>query len=133
MEEHRLNILSAEDDLDDQFLIKKAINKAGIGGGVDFVSDGKSLIERLTKQFGGHLPDILLLDLNLPIMDGLEVLKILREHEDINDLPVIILTTSSEQKDIDRCYSLGAKSFITKPDSFDELVEVAKSFYKFKK
>ncbi len=133
MEEHRLNILSAEDDLDDQFLIKKAINKAGIGGCVDFVPDGKSLIERLTKQFGGHLPDILLLDLNLPIMDGLEVLKILREHEDINDLPVIILTTLSEQKDIDRCYSLGAKSFITKPDSFDELVEVAKSFYKFKK
>ena len=133
MEEHQLNILSAEDDLDDQFLLKKAINKADIGGRIDFVSDGKSLIERLTKQYEGHLPDILLIDLNLPIMDGLEVLKVLRECEGINELPVIILTTSNDQKDIDRCYGLGAKSFITKPDSFDELVEVTKSFYKFKK
>ena len=130
MEEHQLNILSAEDDPDDRLFIKKAIDEAGIQGRVDFVPDGKSLIEKLTEQYDGHLPDILLLDLNMPFMDGLEVLKVLREHEDIRDLPVIILTTSSEQTDIDRCYSLGAKFFVTKPDSFYELVEVARTFYK---
>lgn len=132
MEEHILNILSAEDDLDDQLIIRDAIKKADIGASVHFVSNGSALLERLAEQFGGNLPDILLLDLNMPVLNGLEVLKILREREDIEDLPIIILTTSSNQNDIDQCYRLGANSFITKPSSFKEMVEVVKSFREFK-
>ena len=132
MEEHILNILSAEDDLDDQLIIRDAIKKADIGASVHFVSNGSALLERLAEQFGGNLPDILLLDLNMPVLNGLEVLKILREREDIEDLPIIILTTSSNQNDIDQCYRLGANSFITKPSSFEEMVEVVKSFREFK-
>ena len=132
MEEHILNILSAEDDLDDQLIIRDAIKKADIGASVHFVSNGSALLERLAEQFGGNLPDILLLDLNMPVLNGLEVLKILREREDVEDLPIIILTTSSNQNDIDQCYRLGANSFITKPSSFKEMVEVVKSFREFK-
>ena len=133
MEEHILTILSAEDDLDDQFAIKKAIEESGIEASINFVSDGKALLEKLTEQYGDKLPDILLLDLKLPILDGLEVLKILREREDINDLPVIILTALSNSKDMEQCFKLGAKSFIKKPDSFTELVKIVKSFPEYKK
>ena len=132
MEKHILTILSAEDDLDDQFLIKEAIEEAGIQASVNFVSDGLTLIEKLTKQYRGSLPDILLLDLNMPVMDGITVLKVLRERKDFDDLPIIILTTSNNQNEIDQCYSLGAKSFITKPSSFKGMVEVVKSFNSFK-
>ena len=106
MEEHKLNILSAEDDPDDQLLIREAINEAGIGASVTFVSDGKALIEKLTEQYGVNLPDILLLDLNVPIVDGLEVLRLLRERDDIDDLPVIILflVIRSFQCHIDCCF-----------------------------
>ena len=132
MEKHIFTILSAEDDLDDQFLIKEAIEEAGIEASVSFVSDGEALIEKLTDQYKGSLPDILLLDLNMPVMDGITVLKVLRERRELDDLPVIILTTSSNQSEIDQCYSLGAKSFITKPSSFKGMVEVVKSFGSFK-
>ena len=132
MEKHRLNILSAEDDLDDQLLIKQAIEESGIRASINFVSDGKSLLEKLTELYGDDLPDILLLDLNMPIIDGLAVLKALRERDDLDDLPIIILTTSSDQKDIDRCYSLGVKSFFTKPSSFTEFVDVFKSLPELK-
>ena len=132
MEEHILTIFSAEDDLDDQHSIERAIKKSGIGATINFVSNGQALIEKLTEQYGVNLPDILLLDLNVPIVDGLEVLRLLRERDDIDDLPVIILTTSSNQEDIDKCYSLGAKSFITKLSSFSELAEVVKSLSDFK-
>ena len=127
MDEHILTILSAEDDPDDQCLIKKAVEKSGIKASVNFVSDGKSLLEKLTEQYGDNLPDILLLDLNMPVMDGLEVLKALKKRDDLDELPIIILTTSSDQKDIDQCYSLGAKSFITKPTSFTGYIEIVKS------
>ena len=130
MEEHILTIFSAEDD--DQHSIERAIKKSGIGATINFVSNGQALIEKLTEQYGVNLPDILLLDLNVPIVDGLEVLRLLRERDDIDDLPVIILTTSSNQEDIDKCYSLGAKSFITKLSSFSELAEVVKSLSDFK-
>jgi CheY-like chemotaxis protein len=133
VEKHLLNILSAEDDLDDQYLIEKAIEESGIEASINFVSNGKSLLEKLTEQYGDKLPDILLLDLNMPIMDGLAVLKALRERNDLDDLHVIILTTSFEQKDIDQCHSLGAKSFITKPTSFTEYLKIVKSFTEFKK
>jgi two-component system response regulator len=127
MEAHFLNILSAEDDLDDQYFIEKAVEASGIEASVKFVSDGKSLLEKLAELFGDALPDILLLDLNMPVMDGLAVLKVLREREDIYDLPIIILTTSSDRRHIDQCYSLGADFFFTKPDSFTELVKIFKS------
>ena len=132
MDEHILTILSAEDDIDDQCFIEKAVEKSGIKASINFVSDGKSLLEKLTEQYGDNLPDILLLDLNMPIMDGLEVLKALKKRDDIDDLPIIILTTSSDQKDIDQCYSLGAKSFITKPTSFTGYIEIVKSLPDFK-
>ena len=132
MAKHILNILSVEDDLDDQYLIDQAIKESGIGASINFVSDGKSLMDKLTEQYGDDLPDILLLDLNMPVMDGLAVLKALRERGDLDDLPIIILSTSSEQKDIDQCYSFGVKSFFTKPSSFTELVEVVKSLPEFK-
>ena len=128
MEEHILTILSAEDDLDDQLLIKSAVKAADINASVHFVSDGLALIKSLGEQYDGNLPDVLLLDLNMPVMDGLEVLKVLRAREDIADLPIVILTTSSNQNDIDRCYNLGANSFITKPTSFKGFVEIVKSF-----
>ena len=124
---------TCSDDPDDQYFIKKAVEVSGIEASIYFVSDGKALLERLSEQYGDNLPDILLLDLNMPIMDGLAVLKVLRGRDDLYDLPIIILTTSSEQEDADQCYSLGANSFITKPYSMDEFIATAKSLPGFKK
>ena len=111
MKEHILNILSAENDFYDQVFILNAIEEVGTGGIVNFVPNGKALIEKLREQYEGRLPDILLLDLNIPMMDGLEVLKVLREREDFDDLPVIILTTSGNLKDIDQSPGLFEKAY----------------------
>ncbi len=122
-------ILLVEDNPDDEALTLRAFNKNRISNPVVIARDG---VEALDYLFGkGHhagrdlsvMPAVILLDLKLPRIDGLEVLRRIRAHERTSLLPVVILTTSKEQQDIYEGYSLGANSYIRKPVDFEKFIQ----------
>src|SRR5262245_10189964 len=113
-------ILMAEDDEDDRLLTDEAFKLAGLNGKLDFVKYGNELIAYLTQSAktppnSTPRPSIILLDLNMPRKDGREVLRELKAHPTWKRIPIIVLTTSSDQEDIDLAYELGANSFVCKP------------------
>ncbi|MFN8576149.1 MAG: response regulator [Candidatus Sericytochromatia bacterium] len=132
-----LNILMADDNADDRFLTKEAFYEAKINYKMDFVENGEELIDFLNRNNKySHLknevlPNLILLDLNMPKKDGREALKEIKSNENLKKIPVVILTTSKAEEDITKTYSLGANSFISKPISFDEFVDVVKVFAKY--
>ncbi|HEX5305040.1 MAG TPA: response regulator [Dyella sp.] len=129
-----LTILVAEDDADDRVLLADAFADSGVVVSLDFVTDGVELMERLARRDADAnlgLPDLVLLDLNMPRMDGREALRAIREHERLRHLPVIILTTSNAELDIRVSYQLGANSYVTKPRRFDELTAVLRSLERY--
>ncbi|HET6433063.1 response regulator [Dyella sp.] len=129
-----LSILVAEDDADDRVLLADAFVESGVPVELDFVADGVELLDRLNARDQApdqSLPDLLLLDLNMPRMDGREALRAIREHERLRHLPVIILTTSRAELDIRVSYQLGANSYVTKPRRFDELTAVLRSLERY--
>ncbi|MBS3916193.1 MAG: response regulator [Sulfuritalea sp.] len=122
-------ILLVEDNPDDEALTLRAFNKNRIGNQVVVARDG---VEALDYLFGnGHhagrdlsiMPAVVLLDLKLPRIDGLEVLRRIRANERTSLLPVVILTTSKEQQDIYEGYNLGANSYIRKPVDFEKFIQ----------
>lgn len=124
-----ITILMADDDEDDCLLAQTAFEDAGLTGELRVVVDGIKLLEYLRRQ-GDYInpeqaprPDLILLDLNMPRMDGREALKVIKSDPQLKDIPVVILTTSKEQRDIDFCASAGACNFITKPIEFEEWVK----------
>ena len=124
-------ILLVEDSLDDELLTLRALKKNNILNEVFVVHDGVEAIEYLdsVEKEGPErkpLPEIVLLDLKLPKVDGLEVLKRIRSEEKTKLLPVIILTTSREQRDLIDSYRLGANSYIQKPVDFDQFTEAVR-------
>ena len=113
-----IQILLVEDNEGDIMLTKEALEDAKISIHLSVVTDGKEAMDFLAKQgkyANADLPDILLLDVNLPKKNGHEVLKYVKEDEDLKHIPVIMLTTSSSQKDIDLSYNNYANCYITKP------------------
>jgi CheY-like chemotaxis protein len=129
-----LSILVAEDDADDRVLLADAFAESGVVVALDFVTDGVELMQRLALRDSDvnlGLPDLVLLDLNMPRMDGREALRAIREHERLRHLPVIILTTSKAELDIRVSYQLGANSYVTKPRRFDELIAVLRSLERY--
>lgn len=122
-------ILVAEDDEDDRMLAAEAMVRAGLQSDVRFFEDGIELMEHLSETVTEKNEDdldreIILLDINMPRKDGWSVLKDLKADDRFSSIPVILLTTSSSQPDVERCYRMGANSFITKPQSFSGLVEL---------
>lgn len=117
------NVLVVDDDEDDQFLIRAAFQKDSERYQLHFASDGTHVLEDI--QSPRILPDLILLDLNMPIINGFEVLKHLKNSPIYKHVPVVILTTSENQTDIDQAYELGANSFITKPIDHQSLVDLA--------
>lgn len=120
-------ILMAEDDEDDRLLMAEALNRTGMGGDVRFFEDGVELMEHLIAVVDSGDPstlesEIILLDINMPRKDGWDVLAELKEDCRLSAIPVILLSTSSNQFDVERGYRMGASSYITKPNSFNELV-----------
>lgn len=132
-----INILVADDDPDDRFMLKKAITENKMKNRVDFVEDGEELMDFLKhrgKYSGDNTsprPGLILLDLNMPKKDGREALTEIKSDPDLRRIPVIILTTSKEEEDILTTYNLGVNSFITKPVSFDSLIEVIKTIREY--
>ncbi|MBD2753104.1 response regulator [Spirosoma validum] len=117
------NVLIVDDDEDDQFLIKSAFLKNSSQFNLRFATDGTDVLEKIENtQF---LPDLILLDLNMPVMNGFDVLKHLKSSTLYRHVPVIILTTSANESDINQSYELGANTFITKPINHQDLVDLA--------
>jgi CheY-like chemotaxis protein len=118
-------ILIADDETDDQMLMKAGLAKATIKVEVDAVSDGAEVLDYLLRRGEfkhlGHTPDLLLLDLNMPKVDGFQVLTEIRKHKHLNDLPVYVITTSRHIDDWDRALELGANGFYSKGSKEDDL------------
>ncbi len=132
-----IQIHMCDDDPDDRLLFKDAIEEANVLNKISFTQDGQDLMDFLLAQ-GDYsdrvkepLPDIILLDLNMPRKDGREALKEIKEHEKLKHIPTIVLTTSKEEEDILRSYNLGASSYITKPVTFEKLVELVTKFSEY--
>lgn len=125
-------ILLVEDNPDDEILTLRALEKNNIRNEVAVVRDGAEALDYLFAR-GTHasrmdraLPVVILLDLKLPKIDGFEVLKLIRSAERTRLIPVVILTTSNEDCDRLRGYSLGANSFVRKPVEFDQFIEAVR-------
>ena len=126
------DILLVEDNPDDVELTRIAFAESGSSYRLIVVSDGAEAVDYLMAR-GKHagrdpsqLPALVLLDLNLPKLDGREVLQVIRNHPATKTLPVVVLTTSAEPYDVDRVYELGANSYIQKPVEFERFVEVVR-------
>ena len=123
-------ILLVEDNPDDEALALRALAKNNIANRVDVARDGVEAIEYLLGEeaVAGKraLPQVVLLDLKLPRMDGLEVLRRIRSEDRTRLLPVVILTSSDEQKDLFESYSLGANSYIRKPVEFGQFQDAVR-------
>jgi CheY-like chemotaxis protein len=130
-------ILIADDDADDRLLIKEAFEESEWKNPLHFVQDGVELLDYLYRRdkfaglAGEPLPDLILLDLNMPRKNGIEALEEIKSDERLKSIPIIVFTTSKAEEDILRSYNLGVNSFITKPVSFDLLVELTKSLAKY--
>jgi CheY-like chemotaxis protein len=119
-------ILLVEDNLDDVEITLRAFRKARVANTVHVVRDGQEALDFLFRE-GDHgdradapQPDVILLDLNLPKVNGLEVLEKIRASDGLSTIPVIVLTVSERQEDVNKSYKLGANTFITKPVDFEK-------------
>ena len=125
-------ILMADDDADDRMLAEMALKKSRLANPLVFVEDGEELLEYLHHQ-GAYTaetaprPGLILLDLNMPRMDGRTALSKIKADERLKRIPIVILTTSKSEEDIVRTYGLGVNSFITKPVTFDGLVSIVQA------
>jgi len=125
-------ILVADDDEDDRMLVADAFREAGILNPLRFVRDGEELMSYLRRRAepvsmpSGTRPGLLLLDLNMPRKDGREALREIKGDPRLSSIPVVVLTTSDTQEDVDLIYALGGNSFVSKPVTFDGLVKSLK-------
>ncbi|HEY3327720.1 MAG TPA: response regulator [Novimethylophilus sp.] len=130
--EQRHLILLVEDNPDDEALTLRAFKKNNIGNEIVVVRNGEEALDflyarnRYASRDRHQLPLLILLDLKLPKIDGLEVLRHIRAHEDTRHTPVVVLTTSDEDRDLARSYDLGANSFVRKPVNFPEFMDSVK-------
>jgi CheY-like chemotaxis protein len=123
-------VLLAEDDLGSQELTRRALEDDGLDVDLRVVEDGEEAMDYLLRR-GRHAdpmktprPDLVLLDLNMPRMDGKQVLGAMRAHDELRRIPVVVLTTSRREEDVVRSYDLGCNSYVSKPEEYDRFAEV---------
>ena len=133
MEAKPLTILLAEDDPDDQYLISEALDENRLNARLYIVADGEEVMDYLNRR-GEYqdsqkwpMPNLILLDLNMPRKDGREVLREIKADPNFQHIPVVALTTSQAEKDVVDTYQNGVSGFITKPVEFSGLREVMKT------
>ncbi|WP_338363980.1 response regulator [uncultured Pseudoalteromonas sp.] len=132
-----ITILMADDDEDDRLLTQDALAESRVLNELHFVEDGVELLEYLERRGkfedknSSPRPGLILLDLNMPRMDGREALEAIKSNPNLKGIPVVILTTSKQEEDMVKGYNLGAASYITKPVTFDGLVDLMKTLGKY--
>lgn len=130
-------ILLADDDEDDRLLTRDALAESHLLNPLDMVEDGEELMDYLhrrgpyAKLSDKPQPGLILLDLNMPRKDGREALKEIKSDPQLRRIPVVVLTTSRSDEDIIRSYDLGVNSFITKPVTFESMVELLQQLGKY--
>jgi CheY-like chemotaxis protein len=122
-------VLFADDDADDRLLVQEAFEENNLECQLDFVEDGIELLNYLKNT--QNSPVLILLDINMPRKDGTQILNELKSNEAFRHIPVIMFTTSKSPEDIRKCYELGANSYIVKPSSFENLVDVTNIISKY--
>lgn len=126
-----MTILVAEDDADDRLLIQTAFEEKGYTDKLHFVENGIELISYLEANKNNGTSLIILLDLNMPKKDGREVLQELKQHHLFKRIPIVVFTTTKNEKEITRCYELGANTYIIKPTTFDELLFIVEQIHSY--
>lgn len=127
-------ILLVEDNEGDILLIEEAFEQAGAMAKLNIVKNGKDAIDFLKHEGNfknSEVPDLILLDINLPKKNGHEVLKYIKENKDLKHIPTIMLTTSSNQKDINKAYENYASCYITKPVEVTEYIKMIQLMHNF--
>jgi len=127
-------LMMADDDPDDREFVREAFEECGFRGDFRFVEDGADLIASLTasrSKEANLLPDMILLDLNMPRVGGYEALEFIKSDALLRKIPVVVLTTSESEDDIERTYEMGGNSFITKPAGFEGLVSMAENLTRY--
>ncbi|MGX4654850.1 response regulator [Micromonospora sp. SCSIO 07396] len=129
-----VRILVVDDDPGDVLMIEEALADSGIAKIIDVVGDGQEAMEFLRQQ-GRHVdarrPDVILLDLNMPRMDGRQVLGEVKQDDDLRTIPIVVLTTSNADTDIVGSYSLQANAYVTKPIDLDDFNDVVRRIDEF--
>ena len=125
------NILLVDDSENDVTLIKAGLREAHFGNEIIVAEDGEEALDFLYKRgiykdYAGDKPIFILLDIKLPLMNGIEVLKVIRENAEFNDVPIIMLTSSRDSHDLQECYNNGANSFVVKPVNINDFMGVVK-------
>ncbi len=128
MLDESLVILLAEDDEGHATLVRRNLQRAGIANTIVHVPDGQAALDFVRRAEGQgeraqNTPLLVLLDINMPRLDGIEALRQLKADEETKRIPVIMLTTTDEPREIARCYDLGCSVYITKPVEYDRFVE----------
>ena len=132
-----IHILLAEDDPDDRLLTRRALAKSPIANEFSSVEDGEELMRYLRREgeysdpADAPRPGLILLDLNMPRMDGREALREIKSDPELRRIPVVVLTTSEAEQDILQSYDLGVNAFVTKPVTFDGLAEAVQALGEF--
>ena len=132
-----ITILMADDDPDDRMLTRDALAESRLANDLHFVEDGEELLDYLRQRGkfadpqSSPRPGLILLDLNMPRKDGREALREIKSDPSLRHIPVVVLTTSKAEEDIYRTYDLGVNSFITKPVTFDGLVDVMRALGRY--
>ncbi|MDQ3278127.1 MAG: response regulator [Bacteroidota bacterium] len=127
-QKHR--ILIVDDDADDREIIRDAFLSALHEQEYVFIENGDKLLEYLEQSTDGGVPSLIMLDLNMPGKDGRETLREIKGDKRFHHIPTIVFTTSSSMRDKQMVYDLGANCFITKPDTFNKLIEMTSSISK---
>ena len=128
-----VTILLADDDPEDCLLVQEALQESRLANELNVVKDGEELLDYLycrgkyTKLIHSPLPGLILLDLNMPKKDGREALKEIKAVPNLRCIPIVVLTTSKAEEDIYYTYDLGVSSYITKPVTFESLVDIMKA------
>lgn len=130
--ERPITILMADDDPDDRELTREAFRESRLANEFHTVEDGEELLDYLHRRGryaalnGAPLPGLILLDLNMPRKDGREALREIKSDPQLRRIPIVVLTTSKAEEDILRSYDLGVNSYVTKPVTFQSLVELVR-------
>ena len=126
------NILLVEDNDQDEKLILRALRKVNLANQVDVARDGQQALDYLYRRGpfadrpAGN-PALILLDLKMPLVSGLEVLREIKQDEELRHVPVVMLTSSREERDLDEAYDLGCNAYVVKPVNFHDFIDAVKS------
>lgn len=125
-----IQIVIVEDSPDDAELTIRSLKRGNIVNDIKWLKDGEEALDYLLRRgpYEGEVvskPKLILLDLKLPKISGIEVLEIIKQHEELKTIPVVIMTSSRENKDLERCYQLGVNSYVVKPINFNKFMDMA--------